>query len=105
MLVTDGYHILALPLLRAGNAVHPHPRTPQDTIITPVLERESEGWQQQKCAQTSVCLAELKPCVLCGGWRRDAGTDWPELQVNGNQSKAALNGPLPQPLSGYAFPS
>lgn len=37
--------------------------------------------------------------MLCGGWRRDAGTDWPELQVNGNQSKAVLDGPLPQPLS------
>lgn len=63
MLVTDGYHVLTLPPLPAGDAVHPHPQTPQDTIITPVLERESEGWQQQKCAQTSVCLAE--PNLVC----------------------------------------
>lgn len=43
MLVADGYHVLTFPPLRAGDAVHPHPQTPQDTIIIPALERESEG--------------------------------------------------------------
>lgn len=43
MLVTDGYHVLTLPPLRAGDAVHSHPQTPQDTIIIPVLGRGSEG--------------------------------------------------------------
>lgn len=55
--------------------------------------------QQEKCARTSVCPAEPKPCVLCGGWRRDAGTDWPELPIEGSQSKAAWMALLPQPPS------
>lgn len=43
MLVADGYLVLTLPPLGDGDAVHPHPQTPQDTIIIPALERESES--------------------------------------------------------------